>query len=102
MLNMMQTWSVRARVCGTCFICCYGMRWRSRLMRTTRRYFCSATKGVGRVQPTEWEDCAGSLRNPELKGVQMPKGKGKDFSPPGAYLQYNEVNTCTSPEHVTD
>jgi len=49
-----------------------------------------ATKGVGRVQPTEWEDCAVSLRNPELKGVQMPMGKGKDLSQPGVYLQYNE------------
>ena len=50
-----------------------------------------ATKGVGRIQPSEWEDCAVSLKNPELKGVQMPMGKGKDLSPPGVYLQYNEV-----------
>jgi len=49
-----------------------------------------ATKGVGRVQPVEWQDCAEALENEALKGVVMPKGPGKDISPAGAYLQYNE------------
>ncbi|QRV76677.1 poly(ADP)-ribose polymerase PARP protein [Ceratobasidium sp. AG-Ba] len=49
-----------------------------------------ATKGVGRTQPGEWQDCAEALDHDELKGVVMPKGPLKQLNPPGAYLQYNE------------
>ncbi|KAA8912459.1 poly polymerase catalytic domain-containing protein [Sphaerosporella brunnea] len=55
-----------------------------------------ATKGIGRTQPSQWEDAGKALGNPELEGVLMPKVSGKetditkDVNPPGAYLQYNE------------
>ncbi|KAF8320542.1 poly polymerase catalytic domain-containing protein [Cantharellus anzutake] len=45
-----------------------------------------ATKGIGRVQPVEWEDCAEVLGNPELKGIQMPKGKGREYN---EYIVYD-------------
>lgn len=52
----------------------------------------SSTKGVGRTQPVDWQDCAEALDNDALKGVVMPKGPGQDVAPPGGgYLQYNEV-----------
>jgi len=49
-----------------------------------------STKGVGRVQPVDWQDCYEALDNEALKGVIMPKGLGQDLNPPGSYLQYNE------------
>lgn len=50
-----------------------------------------ATKGVGITQPAGWQDCGEALDHEELKGVVMPKGALANVSPPGAYLQYNEV-----------
>ncbi|KAF5377298.1 hypothetical protein D9615_006389 [Tricholomella constricta] len=49
-----------------------------------------ATKGIGRTQPVDWKDAGRALNNDELIGCDMPAGPGKDVSPPGAYLQYNE------------
>jgi hypothetical protein len=51
------------------------------------------TKGIGRTQPIEWKDAGEQLSNPALKGCHMPDGPGQNISPPGAYLQYNEVST---------
>ena len=51
----------------------------------------SATKGIGRTQPTEWQDAGAALENAALKGCRMPKGPGRDVSDQQAYLQYNEV-----------
>jgi poly [ADP-ribose] polymerase len=50
-----------------------------------------ATKGVGRMQPTNWQDAGIALGHKELAGVYMPKGEASDVNPPGSYLQYNEV-----------
>jgi poly [ADP-ribose] polymerase 2/3/4 len=44
------------------------------------------------MQPTKWHDAGEMLSNPDLKGCHMPDGPGQDVSPPGAYLQYNEVS----------
>ncbi|KAI0694469.1 poly polymerase catalytic domain-containing protein [Cerioporus squamosus] len=49
-----------------------------------------STKGLGRTQPAEWQDCGDALENPELRGCHMPKGPGKDVTDPRLYLQYNE------------
>ncbi|RPD56226.1 PARP-domain-containing protein [Lentinus tigrinus ALCF2SS1-6] len=49
-----------------------------------------STKGLGRTQPAEWQDCGDALDHPELRGCHMPKGPGKDVSDPKVYLQYNE------------
>ncbi|KAG5642504.1 hypothetical protein DXG03_002701 [Asterophora parasitica] len=49
-----------------------------------------ATKGIGRTQPVDWKDAGVALNNDDLLGCQMPAGPGKEVSPPGAYLQYNE------------
>ncbi|EIW86354.1 PARP-domain-containing protein [Coniophora puteana RWD-64-598 SS2] len=49
-----------------------------------------ATKGVGRTQPTEWEDAAAALNHPELGGCHIPQGKPSNVNPDGAWLQYNE------------
>lgn len=51
----------------------------------------SATKGLGRTQPVDWQDAGAALDNDELKGCLMPKGPAQDINPPGSYLQYNEV-----------
>ncbi|KAG9126988.1 Isocitrate dehydrogenase [NADP], mitochondrial precursor (Oxalosuccinate decarboxylase) [Ceratobasidium sp. 392] len=59
--------------------------------QTSKNNNAIATKGVGRSQPGEWQDCADALDNKELKGVVMPKGALKQLDPPGAYLQYNEA-----------
>jgi len=53
-----------------------------------------ATKGVGRMQPVGWGDCADILGNDELKGVKMPNGPGAEDLTTGSYLQYNEVRMC--------
>ncbi|KAG8718118.1 hypothetical protein FRC08_005891 [Ceratobasidium sp. 394] len=58
--------------------------------QTSKNNNAIATKGVGRTQPGEWQDCAEALDNEALKGVIMPKGGLKQLDPPGAYLQYNE------------
>ncbi|KAG9103608.1 hypothetical protein FRC06_009618 [Ceratobasidium sp. 370] len=58
--------------------------------QTSKNNNAIATKGVGRTQPGEWQDCAEALGNEALKGVIMPKGELKQLDPPGAYLQYNE------------
>ncbi|KAG8729011.1 hypothetical protein FRC12_021326 [Ceratobasidium sp. 428] len=58
--------------------------------QTSKNNNAIATKGVGRNQPGEWQDCAEALDNEELKGVVMPKGALEQMDPPGAYLQYNE------------
>jgi poly [ADP-ribose] polymerase len=50
-----------------------------------------ATKGVGRMQPVGWGDCADILGNDELIGVKMPNGPGVENLTTGSYLQYNEV-----------
>ena len=50
-----------------------------------------STKGLGRTQPAEWQDCGDALDHPELRGCHMPKGPGKDVTDPQVYLQYNEV-----------
>lgn len=49
-----------------------------------------ATKGVGMVQPTNWQDAGMALGHKELEGVQMPKGEALQVNPPGAFLMYNE------------
>lgn len=49
-----------------------------------------ATKGVGMVQPTNWQDAGMALGHQELEGVQMPKGEALQVNPPGAFLMYNE------------
>jgi poly [ADP-ribose] polymerase len=53
---------------------------------------CSSTKGIGRTQPTKWQDAGDALDNAVLKGCHMPAGPGEDVSKdhPNAYLQYNE------------
>ena len=57
----------------------------------------SATKGLGRIAPVdwqdavEWQDAGEALDNDDLKGCLMPKGPPKDIAVPGDYLQYNEV-----------
>lgn len=56
------------------------------------------TKGIGMTQPVKWKDAGEALSNPALTGCHMPDGPGQLVSPPGAYLQYNEVNmTSASP-----
>ncbi|KAG1874198.1 PARP-domain-containing protein [Suillus tomentosus] len=49
-----------------------------------------ATKGVGMVQPTNWQDAGMALGHKELEGVHMPKGEASQVNPPGAFLMYNE------------
>ncbi|KAG1908515.1 poly polymerase catalytic domain-containing protein [Suillus fuscotomentosus] len=49
-----------------------------------------ATKGVGMVQPTNWQDAGMALGHKELEGVHMPKGEALQVNPPGAFLMYNE------------
>ncbi|KZT68464.1 PARP-domain-containing protein [Daedalea quercina L-15889] len=52
------------------------------------------TKGLGRTQPTEWQDAGAALENDALKGVHMPKGPGKDVDNVDGFsgsLQYNEI-----------
>ncbi|KAG2129775.1 poly polymerase catalytic domain-containing protein [Suillus clintonianus] len=49
-----------------------------------------ATKGVGMIQPTNWQDAGMALGHKELEGVHMPKGEASNVSPPGAFLMYNE------------
>ncbi|THH00346.1 hypothetical protein EW026_g2179 [Hermanssonia centrifuga] len=49
-----------------------------------------ATKGLGRTQPSAWQDAGSVLDNEALKGVHMPKGAPKDVNEQGVYLQYNE------------
>ncbi|KAG2049839.1 PARP-domain-containing protein [Suillus hirtellus] len=49
-----------------------------------------ATKGVGMVQPTNWQDAGVALGHEELEGVHMPKGEALQVNPPGAFLMYNE------------
>ncbi|KAG2119117.1 poly polymerase catalytic domain-containing protein [Suillus discolor] len=49
-----------------------------------------ATKGVGMVQPTNWQDAGMALGHKELEGVYMPKGEASQVNPPGAFLMYNE------------
>jgi hypothetical protein len=51
-----------------------------------------STKGIGRTQPVDWKDAGEALSNDDLVGCHMPAGPGKDVSPPGAYLEYNEVS----------
>ncbi len=53
--------------------------------------FLRSTKGLGRTQPADWQDCGDALDHPDLRGCHMPKGPGKDVSDPQVYLQYNEV-----------
>jgi hypothetical protein len=55
-----------------------------------RRCF-RATKGIGRVQPVGWGDCADMLGRDELEGVKMPNGPGVDDPKANACLHYNEV-----------
>lgn len=55
-----------------------------------------ATKGVGKTQPTDWQDAGVALGNPSLAGVYMPKGEGQDVGTSGGYLQYNEVRHIPS------
>ena len=54
-----------------------------------------STKGLGRTQPAEWQDCGDALDHPELRGCHMPKGPSKDESDTKAYLHYNEVRGVT-------
>ncbi|OCH88821.1 PARP-domain-containing protein [Obba rivulosa] len=49
-----------------------------------------ATKGLGCVQPVEWQDAGEALGNDALRGCHMPKGPGQDVKDPQGYLQYNE------------
>lgn len=49
-----------------------------------------ATKGVGTIQPTNWQDAGMALGHEELEGVYMPKGEASHVNPPGASLMYNE------------
>jgi hypothetical protein len=37
-------------------------------------YICSATKGLGRTQPADWQDAGEVLNHDGLKGCWMPKG----------------------------
>ena len=55
------------------------------------RVLCSATKGLGAVAPTDWQDAGEALDNDELKGCSMPKGAAQNVQKDGGYLQYNEV-----------
>ncbi|KAG0699726.1 hypothetical protein DFH29DRAFT_35629 [Suillus ampliporus] len=48
-----------------------------------------ATKGVGRIQPTNWQDAGMALGHKELEGVYMPKGE-EFFVNPGSCLSCNE------------
>ncbi|KAI0697472.1 PARP-domain-containing protein [Cytidiella melzeri] len=48
------------------------------------------TKGVGRVQPIDWQDAGVALENDALKGVHMPKGPPSDMSQGNFALYYNE------------
>ncbi|OAX43641.1 PARP-domain-containing protein [Rhizopogon vinicolor AM-OR11-026] len=49
-----------------------------------------ATKGVGRTQPTDWQDAGMVLGHKGLEGVYMPKGAPSNVNPPGSCLHYNE------------
>lgn len=49
------------------------------------------TKGLGRVQPLDWQDAGDALENDALKGVHMPKGKPSDVTQGNYSLYYNEV-----------
>lgn len=49
-----------------------------------------ATKGVGTIQPTNWQDAGMALGHKELEGVYMPKGEASHVNSPGASLMYNE------------
>ncbi|KAH7883960.1 poly polymerase catalytic domain-containing protein [Phlebopus sp. FC_14] len=55
-----------------------------------KKYNKRATKGIGRTQPTQWQDAGEALENTALTGCHMPKGTASDVSTPGGYLQYNE------------
>ena len=59
--------------------------------RDSRAASCLATKGLGRVQPAEWQDAGEILENEALKGVHMPKGKPKEDNSNPMALWYNEV-----------
>ncbi|KAI0089798.1 poly polymerase catalytic domain-containing protein [Irpex rosettiformis] len=48
------------------------------------------TKGVGRVQPSGWQDAGEALENDALKGVHMPKGLPSDMAQGNYSLYYNE------------
>lgn len=58
--------------------------------QTSKNNGAIATKGAGRNQPGEWQDCSEALDHDELKGVVMPKGPLAQVNIPGVYLQYNE------------
>ncbi len=58
--------------------------------------FLRSTKGLGRTQPADWQDCGDALDHPDLRGYHMPKGPGKDINDPQVYLQYNEVRSSSS------
>ncbi|KAI5120236.1 hypothetical protein M0805_000050 [Coniferiporia weirii] len=49
-----------------------------------------ATKGIGQIQPVDWQDAGSALDNDDLKGCLMPQGAAKEVNPPGASLMYNE------------
>ncbi|KAG0699742.1 poly polymerase catalytic domain-containing protein [Suillus ampliporus] len=49
-----------------------------------------ATKGVGLIQPINWQDAGMALGHKELEGVYMPKGEASYVNPPGSCLMYNE------------
>ncbi|KAJ8495174.1 hypothetical protein ONZ51_g1850 [Trametes cubensis] len=48
-----------------------------------------STKGLGRAQPSEWQDAGAALNNPELRGCFMPKGP-MITSDPRVHLHHNE------------
>ena len=76
--------------------------------RLTPNAILSATKGLGRTQPADWQDAGDSLEHDDLKGCWMPKGTsifwlfeihansylagGLTDTQTGAGLQYNEVS----------
>ncbi|KAI0035247.1 poly polymerase catalytic domain-containing protein [Vararia minispora EC-137] len=48
------------------------------------------TQGLGRFQPSEWQDAGVALDNPELNGCRMPKGVAQEIAGTQAGLLYNE------------
>ncbi|KZV74744.1 Poly polymerase [Peniophora sp. CONT] len=52
-----------------------------------------ATHGLGRWQPSEWQDAGSALGNDSLLGVHMPKGPAKERTDKQYGLYYNEYIT---------
>ncbi|KAH8101624.1 poly polymerase catalytic domain-containing protein [Cristinia sonorae] len=55
-----------------------------------RQASCLATKGLGRIEPSEWQDAGETLKVDALKGCHMPKGKPNDGGGNDYGLWYNE------------